>query len=247
MRKLSVNVDHVATLRRARRESFPDPVPAALLAELGGADSITVHLRRDRRHITERDVELLRATLQTELNLEMACTAEMQAVALRLRPAQITLVPESANELTTEGGLDLAGRLRHLIPAVRRFRRAGLQVSAFIEADPRQINAAVQLGCGIVEINTEPYRRLTASRLPARPTGALDRELVRIRSSVEQAAAAGLTVHAGHGLDYRNLRPLLGIDGLSGFSIGFAIVARAVFVGLREATAEMKRLMEVNT
>ncbi|MEO0108394.1 MAG: pyridoxine 5'-phosphate synthase [candidate division WOR-3 bacterium] len=250
MRQLSVNLDHIATLRQARRERFPDPVQAAVLAELGGADGITVHLRQDRRHINERDVTLLRATLRTGLNMELAATAEMAAIACRVQPYQVTLVPESPTEVTTEGGLDLARHLDRIAPLARRLRRAGIRLSAFIEAEASQVQAASRIGCVVVEINTDRYSRLFAAQTlgsPGRTRARPEVELARIAECGAQAKKLGLTVHAGHGLDYLNILPLLTIKELQGFSIGFAIVARAVFTGLKEATHEMKRIMEVHS
>lgn len=236
MRTLSVNIDHIATLRQARRESFPDPVQAAVLAELGGADGITVHLRHDRRHISKRDVLLLRETIKTELDLEMAATPEMTRIALGAMPAQVSLVPEFPDEITTQGGLDLTRNLARITPAARKLKRAGFRLSAFIEADERQIAAAAGLGCDLIEINTDRYSRDIRHRAAI---------LMSIADIAGRAAGLGLRVHAGHGIDYRNIVPLLKIPEIEGFSIGFSIIARAVFTGLREAVGEMKRMMEV--
>jgi pyridoxine 5-phosphate synthase len=240
MKELSVNIDHVATLRQTRQEAFPDPVHAAFLAELGGADGITVHLRSDRRHIKERDVELLKKTISTELNMELAATPEMMRIALRVRPAQATLVPEAPDEVTTQGGLDLAKHLNRIAPAARLLKRAGIRLSTFVEADLRQIEAAAKLGCAVIEINTDRYRR-TWGKHRESPNP----ELQKIRKAAGRASHLGLRIHAGHGIDYRNIVPLLGIPEIEGFSIGFAIVARAVFTGLKGAVEEMKRIMEV--
>jgi pyridoxine 5-phosphate synthase len=247
MKRLSVNIDHIATLRQARGESFPDPVQAAVMAELGGADGITVHLRHDRRHINERDVTLLKATVKSELNMELAATPEMTKIALAVKPTQVTLVPETPDEVTTQGGLDLvkllsrahsgAGRIRQ---TARALKKAGIRLSAFVEAEPRQIEAAAALGCDVIELNTDRY-----SRTPLDGRRMTNDELMKIAEASEQAAKLYLRVHAGHGIDYRNIIPLLGIMQIEGFSIGFSIVARAVFTGLKDATCEMKRIMEV--
>lgn len=231
MRKLSVNIDHIATLRQARREPVPDPVQAAAFAELGGADGITVHLRRDRRHINERDVRLLKATIKTGLNLEMAATDEMLRIAQAVRPAQVTLVPELPDELTTQGGLDILRNRQRIARIAGALKRRGIRLSAFVEAASAHVEAARELGCDTVEINTDIYGR----RGP--------RTLKGIENAARQAARLGLAVHAGHGIDYRNIVPLLAIPELGEFSIGFAIVARAVFVGLQRAVQDMKEII----
>jgi len=236
MRTLSVNIDHIATLRQARRESFPDPVQAAVLAELGGADGITVHLRHDRRHINERDVRLLIETVKTEVNVEMAATPEMTKIALDTKPYQVSLVPEFPDEVTTQGGLDLVKGFKRLRPAARRLKNAGITLSAFIEPNRKQIASAGMLDCDIIEFNTDVYCRDRAHR---------SRIAKEIAGAATFASSLGLKVHAGHGIDYRNIIPLLGIPEIEGFSIGFSIVARAVFTGLKEAVSEMKRIMEV--
>lgn len=236
MRILSVNIDHIATLRQARREAVPDPVQAAVMAELGGADGITVHLRSDRRHINERDVRLLIETVKTEVNVEMAATPEMVQAIEGLKPAQASLVPEFPDEITTQGGLDLVKGFKRLSPAARRLKNAGITLSAFIEPNRKQIASASMLGCDIVEFNTDAYCRDRAHR---------SRIAKEIAVAAGYAARCGLKVHAGHGIDYRNIIPLLGIPEIEGFSIGFSIVARAVLTGLREAVSEMKRIMEV--
>jgi len=236
MRILSVNIDHIATLRQARREAVPDPVQAAVMAELGGADGITVHLRSDRRHINERDVRLLIETVKTEVNVEMAATPEMVQIVEALKPAQVSLVPEFPDEITTQGGLDLVKSFKRLAPAARRLKNAGILLSAFIEANRKQIASASMLGCDMIEFNTDLYCRDRAHR---------SRITKEIAVAAGYAARLGLKVHAGHGIDYRNIVPLLGIPEIEGFSIGFSIVARAVLTGLREAVSEMKRIMEV--
>ncbi len=236
MHSLSVNIDHVATLRQARRESFPDPVQAAALVELGGADGITVHLRQDRRHINDRDVELLRRTVKTELTVEMAATDEMVRIARRLKPDQVTLVPEVRAEVTTTSGIDLTRTGMKLVRPIDALRRAGVRVSLFIEPDPAQCRKAAELGADVVELNTDRYSRGWRSRPQL-----LD-ELCRASAA---ASAVGLSVHVGHGLDYRNVVPVARARIAAGYSIGFAVVARAVMVGLREAVSEMKRILEV--
>jgi pyridoxine 5-phosphate synthase len=233
---LSVNIDHIATLREARRERIPDPVRAAGMVELGGADGITVHLRQDRRHINERDVELLRRTVQAELTVEMAATAEMTKIAVRIRPDQVTLVPELTTEVTTSGGLDLVKRAAQIRPFVRRLRRRGIRLSMFVEPVQKQVEAAARLGADVVELNTDRYARDAVSR---------SNRLEELAEAAEVARAEGLAVHVGHGLDYRNVVPILETDIAEGFSIGFAIVARAVLVGLRDAVADMKGILEV--
>ena len=238
VRSLSVNIDHIATLRQARRESFPDPVSAAAAVELGGADGVTVHLRQDRRHINDRDVTLLRQTVGTELTVEMAASDEMLRFMTRVRPDQVTLVPEVKTEVTTTSGIDLLKGGRVLGPAIKRLRRAGIRVSLFIDPEPEQVRAAGDLGAEVVELNTDRYSR-GWSKEPA-----LLEELSR---AAEAARTAGVLVHVGHGLDYRNVVPVLEKKIAAGYSIGFAIVARAVFAGLAPAVAEMKRIMEVHS
>jgi pyridoxine 5-phosphate synthase len=237
MPHLGVNIDHVATLRQARRGAEPDPVWAAAEAELAGARCITLHLREDRRHIQDRDLEILRKTVQVKLNLEMAVTEEMIGIARSVRPDQATLVPEGRQEITTEGGLAVAANLKHVTAAVRQLQEAGITVSLFIGPDPDEIAAAVESGAEAIEIHTGEYADAPgeAARL---------RQLARIAQAAEQARAAGLTVHAGHGLNYVNVEPVARIAGMTELNIGHSIVARAVFVGLREAVREMVRLVE---
>jgi len=237
MPHLGVNIDHVATLRQARRGVEPDPVWAAVEAELGGARCITLHLREDRRHIQDRDLRVLRQTVQVKLNLEMAVTEEMIGIARSVRPDQATLVPEGRQEITTEGGLAVAANLKHVTAAVRQLQEAGITVSLFIGPDPDEIAAAVESGAEAIEIHTGEYADAPgeAARL---------RQLARIAQAAEQARAAGLTVHAGHGLNYVNVEPVARIAGMTELNIGHSIVARAVFVGLREAVREMVRLVE---
>ncbi|MFQ5487924.1 MAG: pyridoxine 5'-phosphate synthase [Gammaproteobacteria bacterium] len=233
---LGVNIDHVATLRQARGTRYPEPLQAALAAEEAGADGITLHLREDRRHIQERDVELLKAVLQTRMNLEMAVTDEMLAIAERLQPADCCLVPERREELTTEGGLDVAGQESRIREACVRLAAAGCRVSLFIDADPRQIEAALRSGCPCVEIHTGHY---ADAPTPARQ----EEELARIHEAVAQAAGAGLQVNAGHGLHYHNVAAIAALEQVRELNIGHAIIARALFTGLGEAVREMKRLM----
>ncbi len=235
--ELGVNVDQVATLRQVRGTRYPDPVQAAIVAEQAGADAITVHLREDRRHIQERDVELLARVIETRLNLEMAVTDEGIACAERIRPADCCLVPGRREELTTEGGLEVAGQLQRVREACRRLAAAGVRVSLFIDPDPRQVNAAQAAGAPVVEIHTGRYA-------DAVERDARQAELERIAEAARQAADCGLTVHAGHGLHYRNVMPIAAIAPLRELNIGHAIVARAVFVGLAEAVREMKRLLQ---
>jgi pyridoxine 5-phosphate synthase len=235
---LSVNIDHVATLRQARLESFPDPVQAAAAVELGGADGLTVHLRQDRRHITNRDVELLRATVKTELTVEMAAADELVRLMARIRPDQVTLVPEVKSEVTTTNGVDLLKERARLEPVVQRLKKARIRVSMFIEPDTAQVEAAGRLGADVVELNTDRY-----SRGWSRGT----RLLEELTTAGRAAEKAGLLVHVGHGLDYRNVVPILENRIATGYSIGFAIVARAVYTGLQGAVMEMRRIMEVHS
>jgi pyridoxine 5-phosphate synthase len=235
MATLGVNIDHVATIRQARRTVAPDPVWAAAAAELGGADAITVHLREDRRHIQDRDLEVLRRTVQVKLNLECAIVPEMVAIACRVKPCQVTLVPERREEVTTEGGLDVVGHRAAVGEAVARLRDAGIAVSLFIDPAPRQIDAAVDLAVEAVELHTGCY---------ANETGA-DREsrLVELARAGAMTRQAGLELAAGHGLTYRNVVPVARLEGMGELNIGHSIVARAVFVGMAEAVREMKRLI----
>ncbi len=233
---LGVNIDHVATLRQSRGTRFPDPVQAALIAEQGGADSVTLHLREDRRHIQERDVELVAATVATRVNLEMAVTEEMLQVAERLRPADCCLVPERREELTTEGGLDVRGQSARLREACARLADAGVRVSLFIDPEVEQVEAAYAAGAPVVEIHTGGYADATTPE-------ERHMEFRRISRAVAAADATGLVVNAGHGLNYHNVEPIAALDPVQELNIGHAIVARAVFSGLEGAVAEMKRLM----
>jgi pyridoxine 5-phosphate synthase len=233
---LGVNIDHVATLRQARGTRYPDPVQAAIEAEASGADSITLHLREDRRHIQERDVSLLYDILQTRMNLEMAVTDEMLVFAERLKPADCCLVPERREELTTEGGLDVAGQLPRIREACARLADAGIRVSLFIDADARQVDAAAAAGAPCIELHTGHYADAVAGELR-------DAEHKRVLDSVSLAVDAGLRVHAGHGLHYHNVHAIAAIPQIRELNIGHAIIARALFSGLGKAVAEMKQLM----
>ncbi|MBP9569433.1 MAG: pyridoxine 5'-phosphate synthase, partial [Aeromonadaceae bacterium] len=221
---LGVNIDHVATLRNARGTSYPDPVLAAGLAEQAGADGITIHLREDRRHITDRDVEILRQTLQTPMNLEMAVTDEMLDIACRIKPHFVCLVPEKRTEVTTEGGLDVAGQLAKVQAAISRLAAVGTQVSLFIDADHVQIDAAVAVGAPYIEIHTGRYADATS-------TAEQLEELARIQEAARYAHGLGLRVNAGHGLHYHNVKPIAAIPEMEELNIGHAIIGRAVFEG----------------
>jgi len=237
---LGVNIDHIATLRQARGTPYPDLLAAALLCERSGADSITLHLREDRRHIQDGDVITLRGRLATRMNLEMAVTDEMVAFAERIRPADCCLVPERRAELTTEGGLDVAGQLLRIRAACERLSAAGIRVSLFIDALPKQIEAAAASGAPCIEIHTGHFADAAAG-------AARQGELERIVRAVEQGVAADLSVHAGHGLHYGNVQDIAAIPGIRELNIGHSIVAQAVFDGLAHAVAEMKRLMQAVT
>jgi pyridoxine 5-phosphate synthase len=232
---LGINIDHVATLRQARRGRFPDPVHAALTAEMAGADSITLHLREDRRHIQDNDVRVLKGLLKTHMNLEMAVTEEMIAIAMEVRPEDCCLVPERRAEVTTEGGLDAASQIARLKDAVARLGAHGIRVSLFIDPDLRQIDAAAQIGAPAVELHTGAYADSSGSRQAT--------ELERLHSGARHAASLGLQVHAGHGLDYYNVAPVAAIRELVELNIGHAVISRAVFDGLPAAIREMKTLM----
>jgi pyridoxine 5-phosphate synthase len=234
--RLGVNVDHVATLRQARGTPYPDPVTAASIAELAGADQITIHLREDRRHIQDRDLRLMRQTVQTRLNLEMAAAEEMVAIALEVHPDEVTLVPERREELTTEGGLDVVGHREVVAGATRRLTEAGIAVSLFVDPDPDQVAASRDAGASIVELHTGRWCEL--------PDGAeRDRELGRLVEASREAKAAGLMVAAGHGLHYHNVGPVVAIPEIEELNIGHAIVARALFKGFDAAVREMVALM----
>jgi pyridoxine 5-phosphate synthase len=236
MASLGVNIDHVATVREARKTNEPDPVWAASLAELGGADGITLHLREDRRHIQERDLHLLRQTVTVKLNLELACADDVLEIACAAKPHQTTLVPERREEVTTEGGLDAAGQKSRLADAVKRLRDAGIAVSLFLDPDPRQIDVATELGAEAVELHTGMYAHAAAKF-------AAEEELETLRRAGRQVIDAGLTLHAGHGLTYRNVQPVAAISGMCELNIGHSIIARAIMVGLEQAVRDMKRLI----
>ena len=227
-----MNVDHVATIRQQRGTRYPDPVTAAALAELAGADQITVHLREDRRHIQDRDVQILRQTVQTLLNLEMAATEEMAGIACDLRPDTVTLVPEKREERTTEGGLDVAGQREHLAGYLPRLVEAGIQVSLFIDPEPEQVEASAALGAHAVELHTGDYADAGGAR-------AQEKEFFRLEEAASLAEDRDLVVVAGHGLDYVNVLPVAGIPEVEELNIGHAIIARAMLVGLERAVVEM--------
>jgi pyridoxine 5-phosphate synthase len=233
---LGVNIDHVATIRQARGTRYPEPIQAVLVAEQAGADAITLHLREDRRHIQDRDVEALRDILQTRMNLEMAATEAMGVIARRIRPADCCLVPERREELTTEGGLDVAGSRDQLKDFCSMLAEAGIRVSLFIDPDPIQLDAAREVGAPVVEIHTGRY---ADARVPAERAA----ELERIRRAVAQGVELGLQVNAGHGLDYHNVKAVAAIPGVRELNIGHAIIARAIFSGLHAAVRDMKRLI----
>jgi pyridoxine 5-phosphate synthase len=232
---LGVNIDHVATLRQARRARYPDPLYAALLAEEAGADSITLHLREDRRHIQDRDVIAMREALQTRMNLEMAVTEDMVRMALKVKPQDACLVPESRQEVTTEGGLDVTGQRTRVSDAVAALAGAGIRVSLFIDPDPAQIEAARQADAPVIELHTGAYADATGS--------ARAREFERLRQAAKAAASLGLTVNAGHGLNYHNVEPIAAIPEIIELNIGHSIIARAIVDGLAKAVRDMKELM----
>lgn len=233
---LGVNIDHVATVRNARGTYYPEPVHAALMAEQAGADGITVHLREDRRHIIDRDVFILRETIATRLNFEMAVTEEMLGIACKLKPHFSCLVPEKRAELTTEGGLEVAGQLSRITDAVNQLKAADILVSLFIDADKKQIEAAAAAGAPYIEIHTGKYAEATNAAVQ-------QAELARISEAAAFAASLGLIVNAGHGLHYHNVQPIAAIPQMYELNIGHAIIARAIFSGLGPAVTEMKRLM----
>lgn len=243
MIELGVNIDHVATLRQARRTWEPDPVWAAVQAHLAGADGITVHLREDRRHICDTDVERLRATTQIKLNLEMAASDEMVGIACRIRPEMAMLVPEGRQEITTEGGLDILAQKEHLREVIARLRDAGITTSVFIDAEPAQIEAAAAIGAQVCEVHTGPYAHAFHAHGRDVDAPQVVVELERVARAGEQIRAAGMRFNAGHALNYYNVAPIARLRGVRELHIGHAIVSRAVFVGLGMAVSEMKRLM----
>ncbi|NJR40363.1 MAG: pyridoxine 5'-phosphate synthase [Leptolyngbyaceae cyanobacterium CSU_1_4] len=231
---LRVNIDHVATVRQARRTVEPDPVAAAVLAELAGADGITVHLREDRRHMQDRDVRLLRQTVRSHLNLEMAATDEMVAIALDIQPDYVTLVPEKREEITTEGGLDIAGQLDRTKQVVAALQGAGIPVSLFIDADDRQIAASAAVQAQFIELHTGQYAE-------AKDEQERQKELAVLKRGCEEAIAVGLRINAGHGLTYWNVHPIVTLPGMEELNIGHSIISRAVLVGMERAVREMKQ------
>lgn len=233
---LGVNVDHVATLRQARGTRYPDPVQAAFLAEEAGADAITIHLREDRRHIQDRDLALLTETVTTRINLECAVNGEMLGIAVSRRPADVCLVPERREELTTEGGLDVAGQLAAVREACARLAGAGIRVSLFIDPEADQLEAAAESGAPVVELHTGAYAEASDGR-------ERNEELDRIRAAAAQGQRLGLRVNAGHGLHYHNVQPIAAVGAIRELNIGHAIVSRAMMVGFKAAVAEMKTLM----
>jgi pyridoxine 5-phosphate synthase len=243
MIELGVNIDHVATVREARKTHEPDPVWAAVEAHLGGADGITVHLREDRRHIQDHDVRRLRELTHIKLNLEMAATDEMVAIACALKPEMAMLVPEGRHEITTEGGLDVTGREARLRDVVARLRDAGIVTSAFIDAELHQVEAAARIGVRVCEIHTGPYAHAFFNQGRDNESPAVVAELEKIRKAGVAIRAAGMRFNAGHALNYINVQPVAALPGIRELHIGHAIVSRAIFVGMREAVAEMKRLM----
>jgi len=236
MIQLGVNIDHIATLRQARHTRYPSPVQAALLAEIAGADGITLHLREDRRHIQDRDLEILREVLQTRMNLEMAVTDEMIGIALKTKPNDVCLVPERREELTTEGGLDIVANFDRVQRACTTLSKVGVRVSLFLNADSQQIEASKAAGAQVVEIDTGHY-----ADAPSEP--AQEQELTRIKAAAAQAINLGLRVNAGHGLNYHNVRKIAALPQVTELNIGHAIVAHAIFVGWQQAVREMKALM----
>jgi pyridoxine 5-phosphate synthase len=232
---LGINIDHVATLRQARRGRLPDPVHAALAAELAGADSITLHLREDRRHIQDDDVRVMRGLLKTHMNLEMAVTDEMLAIAAEVRPGDCCFVPERREEVTTEGGLDVASQIPRLQDAVTQLAAKGIRVALFIDPELRQIDAAARIGAPAIELHTGAYADCRGSRQAT--------ELERLHSAARHAAGLGLEVHAGHGLDYNNVQPVASIREVVELNIGHAVMSRALFDGLANAVRDIKALM----
>jgi len=243
MIELGVNIDHVATLRQARRTYEPDPVWAAVEAHLGGADGITVHLREDRRHIQDEDVRRLRELVNIKLNLEMAATPEMLGIACRIKPEMAMLVPEGRHEITTEGGLDVAGQEAKLRKAVVQLTDAGIVTSVFIDAEIAQVEAAARIGASVCEVHTGPYAHAFHAKGRDPESAAVVAELAKIRAAGEAILGAGLRFNAGHALNYFNVQPVAALPGIRELHIGHAIVSRAVFIGLREAVRQMKALL----
>ena len=238
MPTLGVNIDHVATVRQARMANEPNPVWAATLAELGGADGIVIHLREDRRHIQERDVRVLMETVAVPINLEMACVDEVLAIAVEVRPQEAMLVPERREEVTTEGGLDVAGGREKVAKAIGRMKEAGIRVSLFLDPDPTQIETGIALGADTIELHTGAYANATLAR------GSGEKELELLKTASQQIREAGLALHAGHGLTYRNVKPVAAIEGMEMLNIGHTIISRAIMVGMERAVRDMKRLIQ---
>ena len=236
MALLGVNIDHVATVREARKTNEPDPVWAATLAELGGADAITIHLREDRRHIQDRDLRVLSESVAVPINLELACSIEVLAIACDATPYQATLVPERREEVTTEGGLDVVGARSKVADAVKRLKDAGILVSLFLDPDPAQIDAGVELGAAAIELHTGAYAHASARHNT-------QAELEMLVMAGRRVREARLTLNAGHGLTYRNVKPVAAIEGMHELNIGHSIIARAIMVGLEQAVRDMKRLI----
>ncbi len=242
MAELGVNIDHVATIRQARQTIEPDPVWAAALAELGGADGITIHLREDRRHIRDRDLRILRETVAVKLNLEMACDEEVLAIACDAKPDQVTLVPEKREELTTEGGLDVVGNASRVGNVIQRLRGAGIVVSLFLDPHINQIEAGKELGADGIELHTGMYAQATEK---GAATDAIASELKKLEEAARRVVDLRMALHAGHGLTYRNVKPIAAIQRMQELNIGHSIVARAVMVGMQRAVREMKELISV--
>lgn len=236
MSRLGVNIDHVATVREARKTNEPDPVWAATLAELGGADGITLHLREDRRHIQDRDVRIMIETVAVPTNLELATAEDVLAIACELRPTQATLVPERREEVTTEGGLDVVGQQDKVAAAVKRLQAAGIVVSLFLDPDPQQIEAGIDTGAEAIELHTGAYAHASAK-------GSASQQFAELEKAGQQIRGAGILLNAGHGLTYRNVRPVAQIVGMHELNIGHSIIARAIMVGLEQAVRDMKRLV----
>lgn len=235
--KLAVNIDHIATIREARRSNEPEPVLAALLAEQAGAEGIVCHIRGDRRHIKERDLELLRAVVKTKLNIEMAATTEMKEIALNIKPDVVSLVPERDEEVTTEGGLDTIAHKEHLAPIIQDLSKGNIKVSIFVDPDIKQIEACHDVGVPLIEINTGKYSDL-------KPGKARQKALEEIKKAAEYGHKLGLEIHAGHGLDYKNVHSIVAIPEITELSIGFSIVARSAMVGIEKAVKEMVALLK---
>ena len=242
MPKLGVNIDHIATIRQARRENFPDPVEAAVLCELAGAESITVHLREDRRHIQDRDVYVLKETIKTKLNLEMSIAKEIVEIALKVKPDDVCLVPEKRLELTTEGGLDVAGQKEVFEAVIKLLKNAGIRVSLFVDPDELQVSAAKVVGADAVELHTGRYAQVF--KYKPYDNKLVSQELERLQKAAGFARSFGLLLNAGHGLDYRNVTPIAKMQDMNELNIGFSIIARAALVGLERAVKEMKELVK---